>query len=195
MDRWLSFPWLHHEARKGLGYQQVPWSHHYKKPVFFCHVQNDAGYRPKKHGWCPQKTLPKIQSTETCKKLGKNCTRHGQCLPGRAHANIPVYGSCYPHVWKLTCPRLPTNISMLFTMSRSFWCSSTFLFWKCWCPAKRLRFLVTSQKTRVSYSAHVRLKSGKVISLLITCSIGPKFWTHFDQEKKLLSCGQFGTKR
>ena len=98
------------------------------------------------------KPPPKIRSTEICKKLDKNCTQHGQCLPWRAHANIPVYGSCYPHVWKLTCPRLPTNISMLFTTSRSLWCSSTFLFRKCWCPAKCLWFSVTSQKTQVAYS-------------------------------------------
>jgi hypothetical protein len=97
-------------------------------------------------------TSPKIGSTKTCKKHGKICTQHGQCLPWCAPANIPVFGSWYPHVWKLTCPRLPTNVSMFFTTSRSLWCSSTFLFPKCWCPAKRLQFLETSQKTRVSYS-------------------------------------------
>ena len=124
---------------------------HYKKPVFFVMFKMTQETVQKNRDDV-HKTPPKIRSTETCKKLGKNCTQHGQCLPWRARANIPVYGSCYPHVWKLTCPRLPTNISMLFTTSRSFWRSSTFLFRKCWCPAKRLRFLVTSQKTRVSYS-------------------------------------------
>jgi hypothetical protein len=80
-----------------------------------------------------QKTWQKLHSTWTMFTL-------------TSRANIPVFGSCCPHVWKLTCPRLPTNISMFFTTSCSFWCSSTFLFPKCWCPTKRLRFLVTSQK-------------------------------------------------
>ena len=45
---------------------------------------------------------------------------------------------------------------MYFTTSRSLWCSSTFLFPICWCTAKCLWFLVTSQKTQVSYSATLR---------------------------------------
>jgi hypothetical protein len=124
---------------------------HYKKLVFFVMFKKTREYIQKNKDDVHE-TSPKIGSTETCKKHGKNCTQHGQCLPWRARANIPVFGSWYPYVWKLTCPRLPTNISMFFTMSRSFWCSSTFLFPKCWCPTKRLHFLETSQKTRVSYS-------------------------------------------
>jgi hypothetical protein len=131
--------------------------YHYKKPVFFVMFRKTHETIQKNRDDVHE-TSPKIGLTETCKKHGKNCTQHGQCLPWHACANIPVFGSCYRHVWKLTCPHLPTNISMFFTTSRSFWCSSTFIFPKCWCPAKRLRFLVTTQKTRVSYSVYSKGK-------------------------------------
>ena len=143
--------WIHSTSLKCVLLSASQSLMHYKKPVFFVMFKMTQETVQKNRDDV-HKTPPKIRSTETCKKLGKNCTQHGQCLPWRARANIPVYGSCYPHVWKLTCPRLPTNISMLFTTSRSLWCSSTFLFRKCWCPVKRLRFLVTSQKTWVCYS-------------------------------------------
>ena len=84
---------------------------HYKKPVFFVMVkkmqENVQNNKDDVH-----ETSPKIGSTETCKKHGKICTQHEQSLPWRARGNIPVFGSCYPHVRKLTCPRLPPNISM-----------------------------------------------------------------------------------
>jgi hypothetical protein len=100
---------------------------HYKKPVFLVMFKKMQANVPKNRDDVHE-TSPKIGSTETCKKHGKNGTQHGQCLSWRACANIPVFGSCYPHVWKLTSPRLPNNISMFFTTSSSLWSSSTFNF-------------------------------------------------------------------
>ncbi len=60
--------------------------HHYKKPVFFVMLKKTQK-NVQKNKDDVHKTSPKIGSTETCKKHGKNCTRHGQC----ARANIPVF--------------------------------------------------------------------------------------------------------
>jgi hypothetical protein len=88
------------------------------------------------------------------KKTGTMSTKHHLKLDQPKHAkNIEKFAlnmdNVYLDVPVLTSPRLPTNIFMFFTTSRSLWCSSTFLFPKCWCPAKCLRFLVTSQKIGV----------------------------------------------
>ena len=148
----MQWTYVVHEVQVPMPIVNVISVVHYKKPMFFVMFKKTQENVQKDWDDVHEKSLPKIGSTETCKEHGKNCTQQGQCLPWRARANIPVFGSCYPHVWKLTCPRLPTNISMFFTTYRSFRCSSTSLFPKSWCPAKRLRFLVTSQKTQVSYS-------------------------------------------
>ena len=138
---------------------------HYKKHVFFVMFKKRRKMS-KKTGMMYTKHHLKSDQPKHAKH-GKNCSQHGQCLPWRAHANIPVFGSCYPHVWKLTCPRLPTNISMLFTTSHSLWCLSTFHFPKCWYLAKRLRFLVASQKTLVSYSECTKVTDTFVTSVVL----------------------------
>ena len=53
---------------------------HYKKPVFFVMFKK-MQETVQKNRDDVHKTSPKIGSTETCKKYGKNCTQHGQCLP------------------------------------------------------------------------------------------------------------------
>jgi hypothetical protein len=53
---------------------------HYKKSVFFVMLKK-MQENVKKNRDDVHETSPKIRSTETCKKHGKNCTQHGQCLP------------------------------------------------------------------------------------------------------------------
>jgi hypothetical protein len=53
---------------------------HYKKPVFFVMFKKTQETFQKNKDDVHE-TSPKIGSTETCKKHGKICTQHGQCLP------------------------------------------------------------------------------------------------------------------
>ena len=53
---------------------------HYKKPVFFVMFKKMQEIVQKNKDDIHE-TSPRIGSTETCKKHGKHCTQHGQCLP------------------------------------------------------------------------------------------------------------------
>jgi hypothetical protein len=133
-----------------LAYCHLP-SCHFKKPVFFVMFKKTREYVQKNRDDV-QETSPKIGSTETCKKHGKNCTQHGQCLPWRARANIPVFGSWYPHVWKLTCPHLPTNISIFLQRPVHSDVLLHFFFQNVDVQQNVYNFWRHHKKTRVSYS-------------------------------------------